>query len=190
VPRTIDPVEVTIPTPVPTPIELHLAGARDRYLRFVRGKIRDPELAEDVLQDAILNALRADPGIDDDGRLAAWFYRVLRNAVIDAYRRRDTRARHAAALEGFDQAEPTEADSAALCECFRALVPGLKPEYAEVIDALDLKEEPVAAFAARTGITPENLKVRRYRARRALRARLEETCRLCAPHGCLDCQCN
>ena len=46
-----------------------------------------------------------------------------------------------------------------------------------------------AIQASDLGITPNNLKVRRHRARRALRARLEETCRICAAHGCLDCTC-
>ena len=44
-------------------------------------------------------------------------------------------------------------------------------------------------FAARHGISLDNVKVRRHRARKALRERLVDTCRLCADHGCLDCTC-
>jgi len=43
--------------------------------------------------------------------------------------------------------------------------------------------------AKELGITPNNLKVRRHRARQQLRERLEEVCRTCAKHGCLDCSC-
>ncbi len=164
---------------------------RTRLLAFVRGRVGDVDLAEDILQEALLRALRNAPAIKDEERLLAWFYRVLRNAIIDSYRRKGTDERrtiqNARLLEADGEynadAEPE------LCECFRELLPALKPEYREMIEALELGGEAPEAAAARLGIEPGNLKVRRHRARRQLRERLEETCRLCARHGCLDCTC-
>ena len=167
-----------------------LLDGRERFLAFVRSKVGDPELAEDVLQESLLKALRAAPEIRDEERLVAWFYRVLQNAVVDVYRRRGVERGRVTRLQGVDvEAEPGEEDEAALCECFRELVPALRPEYGELIRALDLEGEAPEAAAARLGITPNNLKVRRHRARQALRVRLEETCRVCAQHHCLDCVC-
>ena len=168
-----------------------LLDARERFLGFLRSKLGDAELAEDVLQESLLKALRAAPDIRDDERLVAWFYRVLQNAVVDVYRRRGADRGRLTGLEGVDlAAEPEETEEAVLCECFRDLVPALKPEYGELIRALDLEGEAPEAAAARLGITPNNLKVRRHRARQALRARLEETCRVCAEHHCLECTCD
>ena len=84
-------------------------------------------------------------------------------------------------------AEPE--DDAELCACFERLVPTLKPEYADLIQAVELGHEAPEQMAGRLGITSNNLKVRRHRARQALRRKLEETCRACAEHGCLDCTC-
>jgi RNA polymerase sigma-70 factor (ECF subfamily) len=84
-------------------------------------------------------------------------------------------------------AEPE--DDAELCRCFERLIPTLKTEYADLIQSVELGSESPDVAAGRLGITPNNLKVRRYRARQALRRRLEETCRTCAEHGCLDCTC-
>jgi RNA polymerase sigma-70 factor (ECF subfamily) len=111
--------------------------------------------------------------------------------VIDAYRRRDVRSRRAAPVDenALMLAEPSDDDDPALCECFRELLPALKPEYADILAALDLGDEDTAAYARRAGLTPSNLKVRRHRARKALRQSLMDTCRLCADHGCLDCTC-
>ena len=174
------------------PIATLLEG-RERFLAFVRSKVGDPELAEDVLQEGLLKALRAAPEIRDEERLVAWFYRVLQNAVVDTYRRRGVERGRLTGLQGVDvEAEPGEADAAdeaALCECLRELVPVLRPEYGELIRALDLEGEAPEAAAARLGITANNLKVRRHRARQALRRRLEETCWVCAEHHCLDCVC-
>ncbi len=67
--------------------------------------------------------------------------------------------------------------------------PALKPEYAELIEKMELADGDPAQVAKQLGINRNNLKVRRHRARQALRERLEETCRVCAKHGCLDCTC-
>lgn len=173
-------------------LETKLATGRDQFLAFVRRRIADPDLAEDVLQDAYVRAVSAAPELRNEERITAWFYRTLRNAIVDAYRRRDVRQRRDESLETPDldlPEEPSEEDDRVLCACFHELLPTLNPGYAELIEAVELGDEPPEAAAQRLGVTPNNLKVRRHRARQALRRRLEETCRLCAAHGCLDCTC-
>lgn len=73
---------------------------------------------------------------------------------------------------------------------FQALLPALKPEYVELIEAPDLAEESPESVARRLGITTNNLKVRRHRARQALRQQLEKACGTCAQGKCIgDCMC-
>jgi RNA polymerase sigma-70 factor (ECF subfamily) len=173
-----------------TPVEEALSAGRSRYLAFVRRRISDPDLAEDILQEALLRAFRAAPDIDDGERLTAWFYRVLRNAIVDAYRRRDVQNRRSERLhDRHGLPDLSREDERTLCECFRALLPALRPEYAAVLSAVDLDERPPHEVAEEFGLTTNNLNVRRHRARRALRESLEATCRICADHGCLDCTC-
>jgi RNA polymerase sigma-70 factor (ECF subfamily) len=165
-----------------------LLDAREQFLGYIRKRIGDPELAEDILQDSLLRVIRAAPDLRDEERLIPWFYRVLQNAIIDAYRRRGVEQAHVVVADVPEIAAEPEDDSE-LCACFEKLIPGLKAEYADLIQALDLGSESPEAAAARLGITSNNLKVRRHRARQALRRKLEETCRTCADHGCLDCTC-
>jgi RNA polymerase sigma factor (sigma-70 family) len=169
-----------------------LADGRDAFLAYLRRRLDDPELAEDLLQDSLLRAIRAAPELRDDERLLAWFYRLLHNAAVDAYRRRGVRSERMPTVDlataGDIVAPAAEADPVA-CACFRALLPSLKPEYADLIEHLDLGAETPDQAAARLGITSNNLKVRHHRARQALRHRLEQTCRTCAAHHCLDCTC-
>jgi len=175
---------------LPTPIEVHLAAGRARYLDFVRRRVNDSELAEDLLQDAVLRGIEAAPDIADAERMSAWFHRVLRNAIVDYYRRQHVRRRRTVALA--DDADVPEAPpdyEPELCECFRELIPTLKPEYGAVLLRMDLADADPVTVAAELGITLNNLKVRRHRARQALRERLLASCRLCAEHGCLDCTC-
>lgn len=165
-----------------------LVDAREQFLGYIRKRIQDPELAEDILQDSLLRAVRGAPELRDEARLIPWFYRVLQNAIVDAYRRRGVEQAHVVVAEAPEMAAEPE-DDAELCACFERLIPTLKPEYADLIQAVDLGSEAPERAAGRLGITPNNLKVRRHRARQALRRKLEETCRTCAEHGCLDCTC-
>ncbi len=171
-------------------LDAHVRRERDALLAFVRARLDDPALAEDVLHDALLRAVRAAPDLRDDERMTAWLYRIVRNAVTDTYRRRAAQARRADAFaREWDEAEPmTPDDEARACACLAALVPTLAPGYAAVVEA-DLAGEPADALAARLGVTRGALKVRRHRAHRQLRERLDQTCRTCAAHGCVDCTC-
>lgn len=75
------------------------------------------------------------------------------------------------------------------CTCLEKLIPALNRDYAVLIRELELNQKPTNEVAAILSLTRDNLKVKRHRARRQLKQRLEETCRLCAKHGCLDCDC-
>ncbi len=176
------------------PAEDVLLRHRGKLLGFIQKRVSDPDLAEDVLQEGLLKALRSVGDLRDEERLLPWFYRILKNAIIDTYRKRSVETRY---LESYarekaletSELEAASGDEAVLCECFRELLPSLKPEYAELIDQLELQPGDPAQVAERLNILPNNLKVRRHRARQALKQRLEETCRTCAVHGCLDCTC-
>jgi len=167
-----------------------LAGSLNEFLEFARGRLGEPALAADAVQESLLKALRSADQIRDDQSVKAWFYRILRCTIIDLYRRRDVRQR---ALEKF-QAEvdspPTNEEERVTCACVERLIPALKPEYATLVRRLDLNGENPEPVAASLGITKNNLTVRLHRARQQLRDRLEEMCRVCAKHGCLDCTCD
>jgi len=59
----------------------------DELLAHAR-RVAGPEHAEDVVQDALLRALRAYPRLRHAEHLRAWLYRVTTTAAIDAHRAR------------------------------------------------------------------------------------------------------
>lgn len=159
---------------------------------FARRRLGDDQLAADAVQESLLRALKSEHSLSHDENLLAWFYRILRNVLTDLHRRRAVQTK---GLERFAEELAISADDEAdveqtACGCFRELLPTLRPEYAQVLQLADLDGRPAEAVAKEVGITRGNLKVRLHRARRQLRERLEQTCRMCAKHGCLDCHCN
>jgi RNA polymerase sigma factor (sigma-70 family) len=163
------------------------------FQAFARRRLGDEQLAADAVQESLLRALKSDRELGDNDNVIGWFYRILRNVLTDLHRRRAAQTR---GLERFatESAMASEAADAELeqtaCACFRGLLPTLRPEYARVLELCDLNGEPAEQVAERLGISKNNLKVRLHRARRQLRERLEQTCQMCATHGCLDCHCD
>jgi len=161
----------------------------DAFVRFARQQVRDHDLAADVVQEALTRALQHETQLRDEERVVAWFYRILRNTITDL-RRRQARAQRRTEdeLPAADVALPPE-EHRELCACLGKLVETLRPEHRDLLRAVDLGDEEPAAAAARLSITTNNLNVRRHRARKALEEQLRATCRMCAVHGCVDCDC-
>ena len=161
-----------------------------RFLRFLEPRVGSREAAEDVLQAAFVKGLTKAQDIQEGESAVAWFYRLLRNAVIDHHRRRAAEKRrlevHASGLpEGVED----EALRETVCECVGELIPLLKPEYATVLRRAELEGASLQTVAGELGITPNNAGVRLHRARAALKKKLEDTCGTCTEHGCLRCSC-
>jgi RNA polymerase sigma factor (sigma-70 family) len=167
-----------------------LLARRGEFLSFLASRLGSATEAEEVLQAAYVKGLKSLEQVTDESGIVPWFYRVLRSSLIDHMRRKaaDARRNEAAAAEG----EPLEKDpelEKAVCQCVKALVPELKPEYGTIVTLVDIEEKPVAQAASELGLTPNNASVRLHRARESLKKSLLSTCGACARHGCVDCSC-
>lgn len=63
------------------------------FLQFLERRVGDRALAEDILQDALVKGIGKAGSIREDDSTVAWFYRTLRNAVIDHHRRASAASR-------------------------------------------------------------------------------------------------
>ncbi|HEY6223376.1 MAG TPA: sigma-70 family RNA polymerase sigma factor [Gemmatimonadales bacterium] len=176
--------------PVRDTVVQALVDNHQRFLAFLERRTGSREVAEDILQDGFVRALERADSLRREKSAVAWFYRLLRNALVDYSRRRSTedRALAAAAMEHPDAEADVELRET-ICACVGELIETLKPEYRNALRMVELGGETVEAFARKTGITATNASVRLHRAREALRRRLLETCGTCVTHGCRDCEC-
>jgi len=168
-----------------------LASRKPQFLGFLRSRLGDEHMAEEILQRAYLKATERAGSVRDGGSSVAWFYQLLRNALVDLHRAR-SRAPDAP-LEGVDDAAlgvAPEQLREAVCRCLESVVDTLQPAHARLLRRVDLEGSPVPVVASEEGITPNNAGVRLHRARAALRDRLRRVCGACSRHGCLDCDCS
>jgi RNA polymerase sigma factor (sigma-70 family) len=160
------------------------------FLGFLERRVGSKATAEDILQDAFIKVVER-PDVTPEGEaVVPWFYRLLRNAVIDRIRRGGTAAK---ALEQFarevEHHEVPPDIEAEICACVTRLAATLKLEYAEAIQQIDVEGVPVKTFAESHGLSASNAGVRVFRARDALKKRVTESCGTCAEHGCMNCTC-
>jgi RNA polymerase sigma-70 factor (ECF subfamily) len=185
-----EPAEPAAPAALSAEAVRTLLEHRARFRAFLEARLGSSDLAEDVLQEAYAKWIARGGDLRDDESAVAWFYRLLRNAVVDARRRQGAHdralSRFAAELDA--HAHDDDVDRA-VCACVRGVLDTLKPEYKSAVAAVDLDDKPVAELARACHISPNNAAVRLHRARQALGERLRATCGACARHGCIDCTC-
>lgn len=143
----------------------------DAAYNLARWLVRDPTLAEDVTQDAMLRALGYFASYrGGDGR--AWLLRIVRNTAIDAIAaRRRSAADPPDPVE--DQPDPSDDPEAALSRRQRSArlddaLAALAPELRECLVLRELEGLPYKAIAGIVGVPIGTVMSRLWRARQAL----------------------
>jgi RNA polymerase sigma-70 factor (ECF subfamily) len=157
-----------------------LEQQRDRLHRVARRIVRDPHAAEDVVQEAALAALAALDRFEGRSATTTWLHRIVVNAALMHLRR--SRHRREVGLGDKEATRAADADGpAALAELAEAraqLTLGLAElpqNQRNVIELRDIRGLDTFAAASVLGATPNAVKIRLHRARRALRSLLEGT---------------
>ncbi|MFP5205880.1 MAG: RNA polymerase sigma factor [Acidobacteriota bacterium] len=166
-----------------------LAAMHGRFLQFLRGKAGDSATAEDILQSAYLKAMQHGAELREAESAVAWFYRILRNALADHYRRiaAQSKAMDQFAAEWQEGYEPELHGET--CACIQEAVRSLKPEYRAAIEQVDLGGGSVESLAGAGKTSVNNAYVRLHRARKAVAKQLIAICGACSEHKCIDCTC-
>lgn len=183
--------ETDVVRPMDVDVKRVLVENHRDFLRFLERRLGRRDVAEDILQDAFARGLSKLETLRDGEAVVPWFYRTLRNATVDYWRRTKSADR---ALAEFAQEieiaeEPLETMRGEVCRCVARLADTLKPEYADALRRIEVDGVSVTNFAEEQGISKNNAAVRVFRAREALRRQVAVSCGTCADHGCLNCTC-
>ncbi len=148
--------------------------ALDDAYRLAAVVLRDPDEAEDVVQDAVIQADRRFGGLRDVDRFDAWFGRIVLNLCRDRLRaRRRGQIRDLALgtelLRRGDDALATVVRRDALAAAF----PRLDPDLQLVVALRFYRDLPLERIAELLGIPLGTVKSRLHTALGRLRAELE-----------------
>ena len=140
---------------------------------WFRGRIRDPELVDDLVQEAFLRALRGFSRLRDPSRFSAWLYRTAENLLRDHFRRKSRRGDKVVFtddLEGEDRSPTPDEKLSRREEAERLLakVESLPDRYREPLLLRHARELPYSEIGAMLGISENSVRVRIFRARQEL----------------------
>ncbi|MEZ4468121.1 MAG: RNA polymerase sigma factor [bacterium] len=151
-------------------VSTHRARAVSLAWRLVGG---EAAAAEDVAQEAFVQAWRALPGFRDEAQLSTWFYRILVREA-SAWRRRARVGQLWTQLTGGEVATPRASVDAGLQRRILAALDGLSRGQREAFVLVHLEGFTAAEAAEVLGMSPGTLKSHLHRALVKLRAELAD----------------
>ncbi len=154
--------------------------AHEAELRgYLRQRMADADVADDVLQDVFVKAMREGRRFCTLDNPRAWLFQVARNALVDRLR---TAHAHEPLTDELLDSTPLHAEPMApidaLAECMARTLGDLSPEDAAILRACDLDGQTQRAFAQANGLSLPAAKSRLLRARERLRDRLTKVCQV------------
>jgi RNA polymerase sigma-70 factor (ECF subfamily) len=182
-----------------------LDSHRRYLLRVAQLQLRDGDLAEDVVQETLLAALKAREGFTGKSTVKTWLTGILKHKIVDAIRARQRAPVAMASLDeevdvddfeplfkanGAWAAPPAEwgdpEDALSRREFFDVMdmcLEKLPPNTARVFIMREVMDLTTEEICKELRITANNLWVILYRARMALRLCLEQTWFAAAARG-------
>jgi len=152
-----------------------------RLLQLARGLLRRHDEAEDVVQETLVKLWHALPELEPK-REPGWLVTCTRNACLDLLRRRQ-RGRamlHVVAAADYGgESDPAESPEQRLssderAQTLHAAIAELPEPGRSLLILRDIHQLDVATVAGLLSLTENQVKVYTFRARRALKCRLEE----------------
>jgi len=154
------------------------AAYHARMLARARKIVVDPDLAEDVTQEAFLRAWRACSSFDPaGGPLVNWLLVITANAAIDMVKARVRRPPLASGStnENAPATGVNEIDLLILRSQLRHALSSIGAHHRSALVETVLRDRPYADVAAELGVTPATLRTRVHYGLRRLRCVLETT---------------
>jgi len=148
----------------------------DRLRSFLRQRVSDEQLAEDLLQETFLRIHKRLRQLDDQQRITAWVFQIARNLVVDHYR-------SSARAQGEELRDDITIEMAAddnlnelVSGWLPAMIAQLPDGYREAVELYELKNQSQQRIADQLQISLSGAKSRIQRGRQKLRTMLFECC--------------
>ncbi len=174
-------------------IKMALSAHYTDFRRYLLRRVGNQATADDILQNFCVQVLKPRAPLRNNDSAVAWLYVVLKSVLMDHFRRETTRRRLETSYAeqqivlGRDIVE--EKVAGLQCSCIKPVINSLRRDYAQILTRIDMRGESREALGKELKISPENLRVRLHRARRAMYKALKLNCDGCCASGFDDCCC-
>ncbi len=154
---------------------------RHELLGFIRRRVADASIAEDLVHEVLLKAYQHRQELADSRRLRAWLYQITRNTIVDYYRR----YRPEEALPADIVSESPEVAIQAqqdLALCLRPLLNHLPLHYRQAVWQVDIEGLKQTELAEQLKVSVSTVKSRVQRGRQLLKKAILDCCHIEVDH--------
>jgi RNA polymerase sigma factor (sigma-70 family) len=141
-------------------------------LNYVRNRVFNSQLVEDVYQHVLLKLHKARHSYNPGKPLGPWFFTVAHNSVIDYWRRNRKYAENETAVEFLPETAGTDEKEETMEDPLYLALETLPEKNRSAVELLKLKGLSHEEAAKQLGIAPGALRVRAHRGYEQLRKQL------------------
>lgn len=147
----------------------------NKLLIFIRKRVKNEEVAKDILQDVFLKIQSRLHTLTSRDKLTAWVFQITRNSINDHFRKNKRAMEFTLPI---DVSEDIHDLNHEFSQCLKSMVGFLPNKYREAIQMTDLGDLSQKEFAEIKGISYSGAKSRVQRGREQLHNLFVECCRL------------
>ena len=150
-----------------------LSDLMPRLASYARSLTRNPDAAQDLVQDTVLKAWRSRASFEAGTNLKAWTFRILRNSFLSQVRRKGA-GQAGETAELIDVPVASNQESVVTLGDVRRLWPRLTPEQQRCINFIGIEGLSYEETATIEQVPVGTIKSRVVRGRQMLRALLDQ----------------
>ncbi len=145
-------------------------------LRFIKVRVNDVSVAEDILQDVFVKIHKNITSIAKEEKITSWVYQITRNTIIDYYRKKKLDTTHLD-FEILNTSE-TEEEEVRFTACLRPFIDQLPEDYKKVLLSTSFGKVSQKEFAENEKLSYSTVKSRVQRGKEKLKKLFVDCCAL------------
>jgi len=150
-----------------------------QLLLFIRSKVNDQSIAEDILQETFIKISGRINSLKEPEKLNSWLYQICRNTIIDYYRQQSFAFDENIELDNLPSLE-NESNSSKQQEqlglCIEILIHDLNSTYKDILVAHEINNIKQDSIAKQYNLSLAAVKSRIKRGREKLKEKLLRCC--------------
>ena len=143
---------------------------------FIRGRVGDASVADDLLQDIFVRIHSRIDTLKDNNKIQSWIYQITRNAIIDYYRAHRKTGELPDSVKA-PEIEPGEKVRQEISSWLLPMIRELPGHYREALILSEIEGLKQKEVALKQGLSLSGAKARIQRGRRMLKDVLTDCCR-------------
>lgn len=142
---------------------------------FIKRRVSNRQDADDILQDVFIKIHKHIEQVQDQRRIHGWIYQIVRNAIVDYYRRQKIFVQLPDTLPD-ETVIPEQTVNQEIAACLDSFVDRLPPKYKDAIQLTHFEGLTQKEMGRRLGLSPSGAKSRVQRGRKQLQNMLLACC--------------